>query len=59
MMNDIALAAMEMSSARVAAQYALSMQKMAMSGMEEQAMGELEMLPPVTSGVGEFIDTYA
>lgn len=59
MMNNIALASMEMSSARLATQYAMSMQKMAMSGMEEQAMGELEMLPPVASGVGEFIDTYA
>lgn len=59
MMNDIALAAMEMSSARLATEYAMSMQKMTMSDMEQQAMGELEMLPPTSSGVGEYIDTYA
>jgi len=59
MMDDIALASMEMSAARVAMQYSMSMQKMTMSGMEEQAMAELEMLPPTTSGVGNVIDTYA
>ena len=58
-MNDVALASMEMSSARLAMQYSMSMQKMSMTDMEQQAMGELEMLPPVTSGVGNFIDTYA
>lgn len=58
MMNDIALAAMEMSSARLATQYAMSLQKNVMSDMEQQAMGELEMLPP-TPGVGDYIDTYA
>lgn len=58
MMNDVALAAMEMSSARLATQYAMSLQKNVMSDMEQQAMGELEMLPP-TPGVGDYIDTYA
>lgn len=58
MMNDIAMAAMEMSSARLATQYAMSLQKNVMSDMEQQAMGELEMLPP-TPGVGDYIDTYA
>ena len=59
MMNDIALASMEMSAARMAMQYSMSMQKMTMSDMEQQAMGELEMLPPTTAGAGNFIDTYA
>lgn len=58
MMNDIALAAMEMSSARLEMQYSLSLQKQTMSDMEAQAMAELAMLPP-TPGVGEYIDTYA
>ncbi|MCI8329174.1 MAG: putative motility protein [Oscillibacter sp.] len=58
-MNDVALASMQISSARLGMQYSMSMQKMSMTDMEQQAMGELEMLPPVTSGVGNFIDTYA
>lgn len=58
MMNDIAIASMEISSARMATQYAMSLQKRTMSDMEQQAMGELEMLPP-TPGLGEYIDTYA
>lgn len=58
MMNDIALAAMEMSSARLATAYAMKLQKNVMSDMEQQAMSELAMLPP-TPGVGDYIDTYA
>ena len=58
MMNDIAMAAMEMSSARLSAQYAMSLQKRTMTDMEQQAMAELEMLP-AAPGMGEFIDTYA
>lgn len=58
MMNDVAMAAMEMSSARLATQYAISLQKNVMTDMEQQAMGELAMLPP-TPGVGDYIDTYA
>ena len=58
MMNDVAIAAMEMSSARLATQYAMSLQKNVMTDMEQQAMGELDMLPP-TPGVGDYIDTYA
>lgn len=58
MMNDVAIASMEISSARLATQYAMSLQKNVMSDMEQQAMGELEMLPP-TPGVGDYIDTYA
>ena len=57
MMNDVAIAAMEMSSARLATQYAMSLQKNVMTDMEQQAMGELAMLPP-TPGVGDYIDTY-
>ncbi len=49
---------MEMSSARLATQYAMSLQKQTMSDMEQQAIGELEMLPP-TPGAGDYIDTYA
>ena len=52
MMNDVAIAAMEMSSARLATQYAMSLQKNVMTDMEQQAMGELAMLPP-TPGVGD------
>lgn len=58
MMNDVAIASMEISSARLATQYAMSLQKNVMSDMEQQAMGELAMLPP-TPGVGDYIDTYA
>lgn len=58
MMNDVAMVAMEMSSARLATQYAMSLQKNVMTDMEQQAMGELAMLPP-TPGVGDYIDTYA
>jgi len=58
MMNDVAIAAMEMSSARLETQYAMSLQKRTMSDMEQQAMGELAMLPP-TPGMGDYIDTYA
>lgn len=58
MMNVVAMAAMEMSSARLATQYAMSLQKNVMTDMEQQAMGELAMLPP-TPGVGDYIDTYA
>ena len=58
MMNDVAMAAMEMSSARLATQYAMSLQKRTMTDMEQQAMAELEMLP-AAPGMGEFIDTYA
>ena len=58
MMNDVAMAAMEMSSARLATQYAMKLQKNVMSDMELKAMGELAMLPP-TPGVGDYIDTYA
>lgn len=57
-MNDVALAAMEMSSARLAMQYSMSLQKQTMTDMEQQAMGELAMLPPAPS-LGEYIDTYA
>lgn len=57
-MNDIALASMEMSSARLEMQYAMSLQKHVMSDMEQQAMGELEMLPPAPA-LGDYIDTYA
>ena len=55
MMNDVALAAMEMSSARLETQYAMSLQKRTMTDMEQQAMGELAMLPPAP-GVGDYID---
>lgn len=58
MMNDVAIAAMEMSSARLEMQYSMALQKNVMSDMEQQAMGELAMLPP-TPGVGDYIDTYA
>lgn len=58
MMNDIAIASMEISSARLATGYAMTLQKNVMSDMEQQAMNELEMLPP-TPGLGEYIDTYA
>lgn len=58
MMNDIALASMEMSSTRMETAYALKLQKNVMTDMEQQAMGELAMLPPI-SGVGDYIDTYA
>lgn len=58
MMDDVAIAAMEMSSARLGTQYAMSLQKRTMTDMEQQAMGELAMLPP-TPGVGDYIDTYA
>ena len=57
-MDDIAMAAMEMSSARLEMQYALSLQKRTMTDMEQQAMGELAMLPPAPS-LGDYIDTYA
>ena len=57
-MNDVALASMQMSSARLAMQYSMSLQKNVMSDMEQQAMGELEMLPP-TPTLGQYIDTYA
>lgn len=57
-MNDVAIAAMEMSSARLEAQYAMSLQKRTMTDMEQQAMGELAMLPP-TPPLGDYIDTYA
>lgn len=57
-MDDIALAAMDMSSARLEMQYAMSLQKRTMTDMEQQAMGELAMLPP-TPSLGEYIDTYA
>mgnify|MGYP006922485687 CR=1 FL=1 len=46
MMNDVAMAAMEMSSARLEMQYSMGLQKKAMTDMEQQAMGELAMLPP-------------
>lgn len=58
MMDDIALASMELSSARLETQYAMSVQKHVMSDMERQAMGELEMLPPAPA-LGDYIDTYA
>ena len=57
-MDDIALAAMDMSAARLEMQYAMSLQKRTMTDMEQQAMGELAMLPP-TPGLGDYIDTYA
>lgn len=58
MMDDIALASMGLSSARLETQYAMSVQKHVMSDMERQAMGELEMLPPAPA-LGDYIDTYA
>ena len=57
-MDDIAMAAMDMSSARLEMHYALSLQKRTMTDMEQQAMGELAMLPPAPS-LGDYIDTYA
>ncbi len=57
-MDNIAFAAMEMSSARIATQYSMSLQKHVITDMEQQAMGELAMLPP-TPSLGEYIDTYA
>ena len=58
MMNDIAIASMEISSARLSSAYSMSLQKQTMNDMEQQALNELEMLPP-TPGMGDFIDTYA
>lgn len=58
MMDDIAIAAMEMSSARMEMQYSMGLQKKVMTDMEQQAMGELAMLPSAP-GVGDYIDTYA
>lgn len=58
MMNDVAIASMQISSARLATSYAMTLQKNVMTDMEQQAMGELAMLPP-TPGIGDFIDTYA
>lgn len=58
MMDDIAIASMELSSARLGASYSMSLQKKTMNDMEQLAMSELEMLPP-TPGVGDYIDTYA
>ncbi len=58
MMNDVAIASMEMSSTRLEMQYAMTLQKNVMSDMEQQAMGELEMLPPAPV-LGDYIDTYA
>lgn len=58
MMDDIAIASMQMSSARLATEYSMKLQKGVMSDMEQQAMAELEMLPP-TPGMGDYIDTYA
>ena len=58
MMGDVAIASMQISSARLAAGYAMALQKNVMSDMEQQAMSELAMLPP-TPGVGDYIDTYA
>ena len=40
-MNDVALASMQISSARLGMQYSMSMQKMSLTDMEQQAMGEL------------------
>jgi len=57
-MDDIAIASMQISSARLATQYAMGMQKRVMSDMEQQAMNELEMLPAAPA-LGEYIDTYA
>jgi len=57
-MDDVAITAMETSSAQLATQYSMSLQKRTMTDMEQQAMGELAMLPP-TPGLGEYIDTYA
>jgi len=57
-MDDIALAAMDMSAARLEMQYNMSLQKRTMTDMEQQAMGELAMLPP-TPSLGDYIDTYA
>lgn len=57
-MDDIAFAAMDMSAARLEMQYSMSLQKRTMTDMEQQAMGELAMLPP-TPGLGDYIDTYA
>ena len=47
-----------MTASRVEMQYALKLQKRAMTDMEQQAMGELAMLPPAPS-LGDYIDTYA
>lgn len=58
MMNEIAMASMEMSAARISAGYAISMEKRMMDDMEQQAMGELEMLSSIPAK-GGFIDTYA
>ena len=57
-MGDMAIASMQISSARLAEGYAMMLQKNVMSDMEQQAMNELEMLPPVQS-LGQYIDTYA
>lgn len=57
-MNDIALTAMDMSASQMEMQYSLRLQKMAMTDLEQAAMGELALLPP-TPGVGDYIDTYA
>ena len=58
MMDDIAIASMQISAARTGEAYAMALQKNVMSDMEQQAMSELEMLPP-TPPLGDFIDTYA
>ena len=58
MMDDMAIASMQMSAARTSEAYAMALQKNVMSDMEQQAMAELEMLP-ATPPMGDFIDTYA
>ena len=59
-MGDMALASLSSAAAQTGLQYAMMMEKRMLSDMEQQAMGELEMLPPPAApGVGEYIDVYA
>ncbi len=58
MMESIAGAAMNMSAAQIANQYAISVTKKMMDTQELAGQELLKMLPP-TPGKGQYIDVYA
>lgn len=58
MMDSIAGMATNLSTAKLAVNYSVSMTKKVMDSQEQVAQGLLEMLPPAPAK-GEFIDVYA
>jgi hypothetical protein len=59
MMDEIAAMSMDMSAARLAANYSTSLTAKVMDTTEDLALKEISDMLPQTTPMGTYIDTYA